>query len=242
MIVRQTEGGQTWAELARLDPLASVLDPADSRGRKNRLIDRVHKRALAHVLGDFRGRRVLDFGCGTGRLSSWLVHHGADVDGVDVTPEMVAVARVTARGARVQTIDGRVLPFADDQFDAVVTAYVLQYYLDDDGTLACELERVLRPGGSLVAIEQVTDGEIGRGGVAAAYERMLAAGGLGVRAVTPIRMSDSRVLILAERLPGLAALPVTASLVMREAAARAGKPLTDGRYADAVFWATKADV
>src|SRR5262249_19650637 len=146
------------------DPLAGVLDPADTRGGKNRLIDRVHKLALGRAAGDVRRSRALDFGCGTGRLSQWLVDRGADVDGVDVTPEMLAAARGRVRGARSHEIGGETLPFDEGSFDLVVTAYVLQYYVGKPSPIPAEIARVLRPGGRLVAIEQITDGDIGRGG------------------------------------------------------------------------------
>jgi SAM-dependent methyltransferase len=242
MIVRRTEAGQSWAELARLDPLASVLDPADPRGRKNRLIDRVHKRALGRAVGDVSGTTVLDFGCGTGRLSEWLVRQRARVQGVDITPEMVAVARTRVPQARFETIEGSTLPFTDGSFDLIVTAYVLQYYVEDAGTVARELARVLRGGGRLVAIEQVTESDIGRGGTVAAYEQMLIGGGLRLLDVSLIRMSDSRLLVFAQRLPLLSRLPLVPWLMTVEAKRFAHVPLTDGRYSDAVFRATKADV
>jgi SAM-dependent methyltransferase len=239
MIVRRTEAGQSWVELARLDPLAAVLDPADSRGGKNRLIDRVHKRALARAVGEARGRAILDFGCGTGRLSEWLVRRGARVDGVDATPEMVAVAHRRVPQASFQTIDGQTLPFGDGRFDLVVTAYVLQYYVAGDGGIARELARVLRDDGLLVAIEQVTAGEIGRGGPAAAYERMLHAAGFAAVRVSPIRRSDSRLFSVAERWPLISRLPLLPRLVIAEAERRAGEPLTGDRYADVLFRAVK---
>jgi ubiquinone/menaquinone biosynthesis C-methylase UbiE len=241
MIVRKTEGGQSWVELAQLDPLASVLDPADRRGGKNRLIDRVHKRALGRALGNVDGSTVLDFGCGTGRLSAWLVGHGARVEGVDITPEMVAVARTRVPQARFQTIEGATLPFGDGQFDAVVTAYVLQYYVAGDAAVPRELARVLRGGGKLVAIEQVAEDEIGRGGTIAAYEAMFGAAGLRSLDVELIRVGDSRLVAVAQRFPTFARLPIVPRLVTIEAKRQASVPLTNGRYADVVFRAAKAD-
>lgn len=237
MIVRHTEAGQSWAELSELDVLAAVLDPADTRGGKNRLIDRVHKRALASAVRDIQGKAVLDFGCGTGRLSEWLVRHGARVDGVDATPEMVAVARKRIPQASFQVIEGSTLPFEDGRFDLVVTAYVLQYYVDGDGAIPRGLARVLRAGGRLVAIEQVTEGRIGRGGSIHAYEHMLVASGFNAVEVSTIRLSDSRVLAVAQRRPALSRLPLVPWLVTADARRRAHEPLIDGRYADALFCA-----
>jgi SAM-dependent methyltransferase len=239
VIVRQTEAGTTWSDLARLDPLAAVLDPQDSLGRKNHLIDRVHKRALASAVGDVRGARVLDYGCGTGRLSEWLVEHGADVEGVDVTPEMVDVARSMVPDARFQVIDGTTLPFGDDAFDLVVTAYVLQYYVDGDASVTCEIARVLKPNGRLLAIEQITQSDIGRGATLQAYEGMLKDAGFGGNATSLIRKGDSRVLGIATRVPLVARLPGVPWLMIREATRGQETPLSGGRYVDALFDAVK---
>jgi SAM-dependent methyltransferase len=239
VIVRQTEAGTTWSELARLDPLAAVLDPEDSRGRKNRLIDRVHKRALASAVGDLRGARVLDFGCGTGRLARWLVEHRAEVEGVDVTPEMIEVARSMVPDARFHAIAGTTLPFGDDSFDLAVTAYVLQYYVDDDASVVRDIARVLRPSGRLVAIEQVTQSDIGRGATVQAYERMLSHAGFAGNTTSLIRNGESHVLGIAARVPLVSRLPAVPWLVMREAARDRDAPLSGGRYADALFDAVK---
>jgi SAM-dependent methyltransferase len=237
--VHRTEAGTSWAELAQLDPLAAVLDPADKAGGKNRLIDRVHKRALARELGNVSGTKALDFGCGTGRLSAWLAARGADVDGVDLTPEMLAVARARVPEARFQTIDGSTLPFADNEFDLVITAYVLQYYVDGDGAIPRELARVLRSGGRLFAVEQVTDSDLGRGGSFDAYRQMLVAAGFEDVGGSVVRVSDSRFIHAAQRWPPLSRLRITPWLVTREAVRKGREPLAGGRYADVLFHAVK---
>jgi SAM-dependent methyltransferase len=235
----EPESGPTWAERANLAPLEAVLDPADARGGKNRLIDSVHTHALARTVGRVRGSTVLDFGCGTGRLAGWFVEHGAQVDGVDVTPEMVAVARRRVPRGRFETIDGSKLPFADGRFDLVVTAYVLQYYVDGGSSILRELVRVLRRDGRLIAIEQVTESDLGRGGTPAAYMRLFNSAGFTAVDISLIRMSDSRITGAVQRIPVLSRLPGLSWLVAQEAARRPRKPLIDGRYADALFCATK---
>jgi SAM-dependent methyltransferase len=99
--------------------------------------------------GDLRGRRVLDVGCGTGRLALALADRGAKVWGVDPSQEMLAQAHV-AVGRRVGLRLGRAesLPFKDGWFERAVLRLVVHLV---DRTLAFpELARVLAPGGLVV--------------------------------------------------------------------------------------------
>ena len=68
---------------------------------------------------------------------------------------------------------------------------------------------------------------------------MFANAGLERVTATSVRTSDSRYLGVAESYPMLAGLPLLPRLVMREARRRGEVPLTDGRYADALFRAVK---
>lgn len=112
--------------------------------------------ALRH-LGDLRGKRVLDLGCGYGETSAWLAGRGARVDAVDISPRMVEVARelCVRRGLadRVQfhVAPGEQLPFTDGAFDAVFGHDVLHHLDLDRGR--DELRRVLAPGGRGVFVE-----------------------------------------------------------------------------------------
>ncbi|MFQ6059218.1 MAG: class I SAM-dependent methyltransferase [Anaerolineae bacterium] len=101
------------------------------------------------------GDRVLDVGCGTGRLAllvKEVVGEEGHVAGIDLAPKMVAHAQRQAR-KRGMKIDFRVasiaaLPFADDSFD-VVTSSLMAHHLPRRIKQAgfAEVRRVLRPGG-----------------------------------------------------------------------------------------------
>jgi ubiquinone/menaquinone biosynthesis C-methylase UbiE len=238
--VRQPHAGPGWSELAGLDRYAAVLDPGDRVGAKNQLIDRVHKRALAKAMPDLDGVRIIDFGCGTGRLAEWLAANGAEVVGVDATAAMIERAREAVPDASFHVIDGFDLPFETGSQDAVVSVYVLQYYVADDDAmtaLMAEFRRVLRPGGTLVAIEQTTDGDIGRGAAVARYREAIAAGGYEVAFATSVRLGDSRVMRWIERRPRLRDVQILPSLVMREALRTPSGALVGERYADTLFLA-----
>lgn len=94
------------------------------------------------------GSRLLDVGCGTGRLVSEAVARGADVTGVDPAPDMRAMTRAAAPAARV--VDGMapVLPLDDDSFDIVTADFVLDHAGDPRAALA-DIVRVARSGGAV---------------------------------------------------------------------------------------------
>ena len=98
-------------------------------------------------LGDLRGRRVLDVGCGTGQLAAALVTEArAKVWGVDASDEMVAVARATVPdGVGIRNAFAEHLPFRDSWFDRVTMALVV--HLVDRGASLAEIRRVVEPEG-----------------------------------------------------------------------------------------------
>ena len=109
------------------------------------------------------GARVLDLGCGDGRLTEALVAAGCVVVGVDASPEQVAAAR--ARGLDARLMDGQALTFADE-FDAVFSNAAL-HWMKDPGRVLRGVSRALRPGGRFA-------GEFGAQGNVAAVSKAVA--------------------------------------------------------------------
>jgi len=93
------------------------------------------------------GERILDLGCGDGALTEKIVARGADVTGLDASPEMLEMAR--ARGLRVMQGNAETLTF-DGEFDAVFSNAALHWVRDQDAMLA-GVHRALKPGGRFVA-------------------------------------------------------------------------------------------
>lgn len=94
--------------------------------------------------------RILEVGCGWGELAEWLAREtGAQMVAVDLSPRMVELA--SARGVDARVADVQQLPFADGEFDCAVAAWMLYHVPDLEGGIA-ELARVLRRGGTLVAV------------------------------------------------------------------------------------------
>ncbi len=107
--------------------------------------------AVQELLGDLRGRDVLDAGAAAGEHSAWLVAHGARVVALDASEAMVrlARARLGESAAALRADLAQPLPLADASFDVVLCSLTL-HYLEDWLAPLREFARVLRPGGRLV--------------------------------------------------------------------------------------------
>jgi demethylmenaquinone methyltransferase/2-methoxy-6-polyprenyl-1,4-benzoquinol methylase len=96
---------------------------------------------------------VLDVATGTGAVARELMKQKqCTVVGVDQSPEMLAEARRRSPEVRFVQASADSLPFPDKSFDALTFTYLMRYVPDPAATLR-ELVRVVRPGGSIAALE-----------------------------------------------------------------------------------------
>jgi ubiquinone/menaquinone biosynthesis C-methylase UbiE len=147
----QTEGAAIrWAHLYDLG--TTLL----SFGRLSAL----HRRTIA-LAGITRHERILDVGCGPGRLAilaGTVAGSGGETCGIDPAPEMIELARRKAvrAGVRVRFDVGVIeaLPYPDGHFDVVLSSLMLHHLPDDLKRRGlAEVHRVLKPAGRLVAID-----------------------------------------------------------------------------------------
>jgi SAM-dependent methyltransferase len=121
-------------------------------------LDQYHFEKLHHLLRlvnfeGYRGKRVLDVGCGAGTDLVRFARAGAIVSGVDLSAAAVDLARanVAQQGleADIREADAAHLPYPDGTFDLVFAHGVVQYSADPAGVVG-ECWRVLKPGGEAI--------------------------------------------------------------------------------------------
>ena len=110
-----------------------------------------------YLLGDIRGKTVLDLGCGSGEELIPLVHRGANVIGIDISPDLVAIAERRLRDAglsasvRVGSAYETGLPSAS--VDSIFCLSLIHHL--DIPKVREEMRRILRPGGYLILKEPI---------------------------------------------------------------------------------------
>lgn len=113
-------------------------------------LDRALLQYLVH-LADGRGA-IGDLGCGPGHVTRYLADLGADVVGVDLSPEMIRLASAAHPELRFVVGNLRCLPLPDASLAAAIAFYSLIHFdRDEDLRVACrEIARVLVPGGEVI--------------------------------------------------------------------------------------------
>jgi len=148
-----------WDGLAALGPEASVIDPNDKRGVKNAYIKFLRDEQIWTIFNTLENDSlVLDFGCGSGNISSYLSNMGLRTIGIDISIELLKLAsnNVNKEVSNFIHYDGKSIPIESNQFSGAVTYVVLSYITEDD-----ELKNILKqilcslkPGAKFVVIEQ----------------------------------------------------------------------------------------
>ncbi|PSL56124.1 methyltransferase family protein [Saccharothrix carnea] len=113
--------------------------------------------------------RVLDLGCGNGRISRLAARRAAHVTGIDLSGPMLARARMTAVGAPNMTFvqgDAQVFPFPPHAFDVAVSRFGVMFFADPVAAFT-NVRGALRPGGRLVFLSMRDLGDLA--GVFAAF-------------------------------------------------------------------------
>jgi SAM-dependent methyltransferase len=133
------------------------------------ITEQLERKLVLELIGDVSGSKLLDLGCGDGKLAVELARRGACVTAVDASPSMIDAARARAaeEGANIRfaIATANALPFPAEEFDTV-TAVTILCFVDDAKPVFDEIARVLRPRGRLVI------GELGKWSSWAAMRRL----------------------------------------------------------------------
>jgi SAM-dependent methyltransferase len=112
----------------------------------------IEQPAMRRSVGDVRGLKIFEAGCGPGILAEYLVHEGAKVVGFDVSPKMVELAKIRVPEKATFFVADMAHPLPIDQngqFDMVVASLAIDYIKDWSVPLS-EFYRLLRPKGKFI--------------------------------------------------------------------------------------------
>ena len=101
-----------------------------------------------NLLGNVKGKKILDFGCGTGIYAKLLTKKGAKIKGFDLSPEMIKIAKKENPKLDLRIISGNKIPF-NEKFDIVLAALVLDY-IDNWDKIFRQINKILKKNGIFV--------------------------------------------------------------------------------------------
>jgi len=104
--------------------------------------------------------KILDVGCGPGQFTKYFLEKGFYVEGIDLSTEMIKIAKATVPRGIFKKMDMRELDYPDESFDGLCAAYSL-YHIPSKQTLITlkEFNRVLKPNGIMILMLQKGKGE-----------------------------------------------------------------------------------
>jgi SAM-dependent methyltransferase len=154
--------GPSWSERASLGGLQAILMQPDMR--RSLFLHGVNTFGAERALKYFpRNGKIVDFGCGTGRFTTFFALRHRRVLATEVTPEMLEQAKkeCTEGSCEFALTDGVSLPCASASVDGIWCCGVLRYSLfvpnPAYAEIAKEMYRVLRPGANVVNCEMYVD-------------------------------------------------------------------------------------
>jgi SAM-dependent methyltransferase len=139
----------------------TLLEPFD-RSNIERYLDPPADTAYAleyayHLLGDVRGKTVLDLGCGTGENIIPLIERGARVIGIDISPDLVALAQERVQSANLQATiqvgSAYETGLADESVDVVFCMSLIHHL--EIARVRDEMRRILSPNGAIILKEPI---------------------------------------------------------------------------------------
>jgi len=153
---------KTWDSLATesgKQPLRAVISKDDLN---NYYFDNAIKKLFDQTIKIENDYKVLDMGCGVGRMSLWLASRVKKIIGIDLSPKMIAIAKKRAASFDLKNVefsatDGKSLKFEDSNFNLIACIVVLKYIIDDGDLeqIVKEMCRVIKTNGYIAIVEQM---------------------------------------------------------------------------------------
>ena len=126
------------------------------RSGKNYYAEYLNGPALKRMVGDAKGKRVLDIGCGEGFLSRYFAGTGAEVTAVDISEALIEAAKEEEQrhllGVRYIAADAAKLSMLEPESFDIAYCHMALMDIEDYGAAIGEVSRVLRKGGRFVAV------------------------------------------------------------------------------------------
>jgi SAM-dependent methyltransferase len=147
----QISNREAWQQFAE-----SYKEPAEKGWKSDNPlwgIWQIPESKLNLLPNNLKGMKCIEIGCGTGYVSSWMTRRGAEVVGIDPTPNQLKTARQLEKehqlGVKFVEGFGEQLPFPDSCFDFAISEYGASLWADPYEWIP-EAARVLKPGSQLV--------------------------------------------------------------------------------------------
>lgn len=128
-----------------------LIDAHNFRSREEYVLHLIHSFAYVQAATFAEGKTVLDLGCNTGYGTELLSKVAKRVVGVDVSKEAISIAKKQYGNFDIDfhLIDGKQLPFDDNEFDVIISCQVIEHIVDYNVYLN-ELKRVLSSTGIVI--------------------------------------------------------------------------------------------
>jgi len=111
----------------------------------DKIIDDIQKRMVLKFMGNLQNKPIIDIGCGTGRLSIVLAKNGAKVTGIDISQEMIKIAKKRyEENKNINFARRDIEEFPSEFFKGAVSMRVV-WHLENPLKLLKEINRILKP-------------------------------------------------------------------------------------------------
>lgn len=151
----------SWEHFAEISPFEFIATQHEGKFNKEefyengRFFNSILRLHLDSLEVKERGK-ALDFGCGAGRLTKWIIPMYKETHGVDISQKMIDIAKENVPGAIYQRLDN-LSSFADNTFDLVHTVWVLQHMrIEYQLEYIKDFFRITKPNG-MVTFDIVSD-------------------------------------------------------------------------------------